>query len=122
MSGGPVAALASMMLDAMHVSAPYGTVPSSNTLGATRWSMVLMGASAAAWTSPSRERDEGYDSSRGDEVPPLPGTEGTEIACETTLPLRDDSSRLGADSSRSVGVPSAVPSRDGATTTTSGRW
>ena len=105
----PSPPLASMILDAMHASAPYGTVPSSNTLGATRWSMVLMGTYGCSLdVAVARERDEGYDSSRGDEVPPLPGTEGTEIACETTLPLRDDSSRLGADSSRSVGVPSAV--------------
>ena len=94
----PSPPLASMMLDAMHASAPYGTVPSSNALGATRWSMVLAGTYGCSLdVAVARERDEGYDSSRGDEVPPLPGTEGTEIACETTLPLRDDSftSRLG---------------------------
>lgn len=100
----PSPPLASMMLDAMHASGgPYGAVSvSSNALGATRWSMVLAGTYGGSLdVAVARERDEGYDSSRGDEVPPLPGTEGTEIACETTLFLRDDSFT-------SVGVPSSV--------------
>jgi len=97
----PPPSLASMMLDAMHASAP-STVPSSTNLGAYRWSMVLMGTYGGSLdVVVAHERDEGYDSSRGDEVPPLPGTEGTDLACDTTLPLRDDSSN-------SVGVPSAV--------------
>ena len=110
----PSPSLASMMLDAMH--GMDAGVSSSSALGSTRWSMVLTGTYGGSLdVVVVRERDEGYDSSRGDEVPPLPGTEGTEIACETTLPLRDDSyssSNLAADSfARSAGVPSyMVPS------------
>ena len=135
--------LAGVLLDCMNRTAP-ASIPTSRSLsfrsglsrrptasGAaprlehdddTCWSMVLAGTYGRTLEAfVVRERDGGYDWSVGDEVPPLPGVEGTEVVCHTSLTLGraqhlngedgnggEAGSGRDAEELNSVGVPSSI--------------